>query len=158
REASVLFQLLDSIDTRMRNAADIMLPALRRTLQGFTRRADIIIRQLSYLHSQKHNDLVGLCRQLAALDAARFRHSLEQAGSSMASLRLELVDPAQVRLREARSPRVVQNGIQTLDAPDVATLRELATQQLLEKAFTINGGALRDYLRQALGASRRIDN
>ena len=45
-----------------------------------------------------------------------------------------------------------------LDAPDDATLRELATERLLESAFHINGGALRDYLRDALGASRRIDN
>jgi hypothetical protein len=34
----------------------------------------------------------------------------------------------------------------------------LRTQQLLEKAFNINSTALRDYLRTALGASRRIDN
>ena len=42
---------------------------LRRTLQSFTQRADIIIRQLSYLHSQKHSDIVGLCRELSALPA-----------------------------------------------------------------------------------------
>ena len=31
-------------------------------------------------------------------------------------------------------------------------------QQLLDKAFNINSGALRDYLRSALGASRRVDS
>ena len=157
-EASVLFQLLDSIETRMRNASEIMLPALRRTLQGFTRRADIIIRQLSYLHSQKHNDIVGLCQELAELDDDTYRERLQRAGDAMASLHLGLIDPAQVRLRAQRTQQVVENRMVELDEPDAATLRELATEQLLEKAFNINGGALRDYLRDALGASRRIDN
>lgn len=157
-EASVLFQLLDSIETRMRNASEIMLPALRRTLQGFTRRADIIIRQLSYLHSQKHNDIVGLCQELAELDDDTYRERLRRAGDAMASLHLGLIDPAQVRLRAQRTQRVVENRMVELDEPDADTLRELATEQLLEKAFNINGGALRDYLRDALGASRRIDN
>ncbi|HEY7775882.1 MAG TPA: Wadjet anti-phage system protein JetA family protein, partial [Kineobactrum sp.] len=158
QNASVLWQLLDSIETRMRSASEIMLPALRRTLQGFTRRADIIIRQLSYLHSQKHNDIVGLCRELATLEEQDFKQRLETAGLTMGSLHVGLVDPAQVRLREQQARRAVQNRMLVLDKPDAATLRELATQQLLEKAFNINGGALRDYLRNALGASRRIDN
>ena len=51
----------------MRNAADLMLPALRRALQSFTKRADIIIRQLTYLHAQKNNDVVEVCRQLASM-------------------------------------------------------------------------------------------
>lgn len=157
-EASVLFQLLDSIDTRMRNASEIMLPALRRTLQGFTRRADIIIRQLSYLHSQKHGDIVGLCQRLSGLDDDTYARRLGQAGEAMASLHLGLIDPAQVRLREQRAQRTVRHRMVELDEPDRDTLRDLATEQLLEKAFNINGGALRDYLRDALGASRRIDN
>ena len=157
-DASVLWQLLDSIETRMRNASEIMLPALRRTLQGFTRRADIIIRQLSYLHSQKHNDIVGLCRELSALDDSAFEQRLAAAGDEMGELRIGLVDPAQNRLREKRQQRVVRNQIAELDVPDAATRRDLRTQQLLEKAFNINSTALRDYLRTALGASRRIDN
>ncbi|MBF5056387.1 ferrochelatase [Alcanivorax sp. 521-1] len=158
QEASVLFQLLDSIDMRMRNASEIMLPALRRTLQGFTRRADIIIRQLSYLHTQKHNDIVGLCQSLLELDDATYARRLGQAGEALASLHLGLIDPAQVRPREQRAQRTVRHQVVELDDPDRDTLRDLATQQLLEKAFNINGGALRDYLRDALGASRRIDN
>jgi len=79
-DTSVLWQLLDSIETRLRSASEIMLPALRRTLQGFTRRADIIIRQLSYLHHQKHSDIVGVCRALATLDDNAFGERLAQAG------------------------------------------------------------------------------
>jgi hypothetical protein len=43
---SVLYLILDGIDRRMLNASAIMLPALRKALNGFTRRADLIMRQL----------------------------------------------------------------------------------------------------------------
>ncbi len=157
-ESSVLFYLLDSIDVRMQNAGEIMMPALRRTLQGFTRRAEIIIRQLSYLHNQKHNDIVGLCRELAELNDESFSEQMQKASEIMAILDLGFIDPSQVKIREQRIKRVVQTHLVELDKPDSATLRELATQQLLEKAFNVNGGALRDYLRSSLGTSRRIDN
>lgn len=156
--ASVMFQLLESIETRMRNASEIMLPALRRTLQGFTRRADIIIRQLSYLHSQKHNDIVGLCQQLSKLDNTEFERCLAVAGDVMSGVNLALVDPAQVRIRERRARPPVQTRVDKIEAPDPNTLRELAIQRLLDKAFNINSSATRDYLRSALGAGRRIDS
>ena len=48
-QQSFLLYILDHIEQRMRNASEIMLPALRRALHSFTKRADIIMRQLSYL-------------------------------------------------------------------------------------------------------------
>lgn len=157
-DASVLFTLLDSIETRLRNACDIMLPALRRTLQSFTRRADIIIRQLSYLHSQKHSDLVAVCQQLAELDNDTLAARLERAGAAMAGLKVGLVDPARVKLREARQTRVIDSAIEELAAPNAETLRQLFVEQRLQEAFGINGAGLRDYLRNALGDGRRIDS
>lgn len=157
-QASVLWQLLDAIESRLRNASDIMLPALRKTLQGFTQRADIIIRQLSYLHSQKHTDIVGLCRQLASLDPAERDERLAAAGEQMAGVSLGLVDPGQVRLRERRERPPVQSLMTDPGNPDADTLRELAIQQLLDKAFNINAGGLRSYLRAALAGGRRIDS
>ena len=141
--SSILWQLLDGIESRLRNASDIMLPALRKTLQGFTQRADIIIRQLSYLHSQKHTDVVGICRQLAALDPAECDARLSAAGDALASVRVGLVDPAAVRLRERRERPPVHSLMTELDQPDDATLRELGVQQLLDKAFNINASNLR---------------
>ncbi len=156
-KSSVLWQLLDTIELRMRNAADIMLPALRRTLQGFTRRADLIIRQLSYLHSQQHSDIVGICRELAALPPDESARRLAAAGEAMSGVRTALIDPGQVRLRDRRERPLVRTAIASLDAPAPETLRELAIQQLLEQAFNINGSALRGYLRAALGARRTVD-
>lgn len=157
-QSSVLWQLLDGIEQRLRSAADIMLPALRKTLQSFTQRADIIIRQLSYLHSQKHNDIVALCRELAALTDAERGARLDAAGEQMASVKIGLVDPGQIRLRERRLRPPVRSLMAEEQPADAATLRELAIQQLLDKAFSITAGDLRDYLRSALGEARQVDN
>lgn len=154
--ASVLIHVLESIETRMQSAAAIMLPALRRTLQGFTRRADIIIRQLSYLHSQQHNDVVAICRELAKLPAPAFEARMDHAGSTLASLKLTLVDPATVRVKERRTRPPVQSLIEELPPPNPEALRELAIQQLLDRAFTVSGSGMRDYLVKALGQSYRI--
>ena len=156
--SSVLWQLLDSIESRLRNASEIMLPALRRTLQSFTKRADIIIRQLSYLQTQQHNDIVGLCRELSTLDQDSYAARLNAAGNALAGVRLELVDPGQVRLRERQLRQPVQSQMDDPGRPDPATLRALAIQQLLEQAFHINASGLRNYLRSALGEGHRIDS
>lgn len=158
QRSSVLWRLLDSIDSRLRNAADIMLPALRKTLQSFTQRADIIIRQLSYLHSQQHTDIVGLCRELASLPADEQAARLEAAGQNMASVNLGLVDPGQVRLRERQQRPPVHSLMQDHELPDDDTLHDLAVQRLLDQAFNINAGSLRNYLHAALGEQRRIDS
>lgn len=156
--SSVLWHLLDSIELRLRNASEIMLPALRRTLQSFTKRADIIIRQLSYLQTQKHNDIVGLCRSLRELGQTDFDRRLAAAGEAMATIRLELVDPGQLRLKERQARRAVHSAMAEPGRLDVEAQRELAIQQLLEQAFQINASDLRTYLRSALGQGRRIDS
>ena len=57
---SVLLAILDGIESRMHNASAVMLPALRKALNGFTRRADIIMRQLSYSDAGAQNRLLKL--------------------------------------------------------------------------------------------------
>lgn len=154
--SSVLVHILDSIETRMQNAAAIMLPALRRTLQGFTRRADIIMRQLSYLHAQQQNDVVAICRELAKLPAKEYEERMRQAGHGLASVKVGLVDPASVRLRERRERPPVQSVVEELPPPSPEALRELAIQQMLDRAFSVSGSGMRDYLTSALGQSYRI--
>ena len=45
---SIYLTILDQIESRLHSAAEVMLPALRQSLHGFTRRADILLRQLSF--------------------------------------------------------------------------------------------------------------
>src|SRR5690554_6745411 len=87
---------------RLCNASEIMLPALRKSLQSFTKRADIIIRQMSYLASQQHNDVLAVCKVLADMPEEEQGKVLEQAGEWMSVPEVALVDPAQVRLTPPR--------------------------------------------------------
>lgn len=153
---SVLYAVLDTIELRMRNAADLMLPALRRALQSFTKRADIIIRQLTYLHAQKNNDVVEVCRQLASLPEQEQAERLQEAGQLLAGIKPQLIDPEQIKLLQKRDQRVVNTLVSEEQALDENARKELLIQNLLDQAFVIQNETMRDYLLDALAGGRRI--
>lgn len=153
---SVLYFVLDTIEDRMRRAADLMLPALRRALQSFTKRADIIIRQLSYLNAQRDNDVVEVCRQLAQLPEADQNARLEQAGLELAPLRVQLIDPEQVRLTQRREQMPLDTRVEEEQAVSEQNRREMLVQNLLDQAFVMHNEGLRDYVVQAMAGGSRI--
>lgn len=155
-EQSYLYFLLEQIEQRMRSAADIMLPALRSALHGFTKRADIIIRQLSYLHSQADNDLVEVCRELADLKEDAFNQRMNNAAEQCSSMRLRFIDPAQIKWQERRSAVALNTKVQESPELDKDAQRELMIQQLLDQAFVSNKQDLREYIVGALRGGRRI--
>ncbi|WP_339673584.1 Wadjet anti-phage system protein JetA family protein [Dasania marina] len=155
-EQSYLWYVLDTIEQRMRNAADIMLPALRRALHSFTKRADIIIRQISYLNSQHNNDLVEICRELADLPENDYQHRLQNASQAMATLKLQWVDPQAIKLQERKQKQWVDSSVQEHGDIDSDAQRELMIQQLLDQAFMINGKQVHHYVLNALRDGGRI--
>jgi hypothetical protein len=153
---SYLYFILDSIERRMHNASDIMLPALRRALHGFTKRADIIIRQLSYLNTQQDSNLVEICRELADLSAADYTQRISGASTLAASFRLRLIDPQQVKLLERKSKEIVDNNVAEALIPDRDAQRELMIQQLLDQAFVMNSQGLNDYILRTLRDGQKL--
>lgn len=155
---SLLWDLLDHIENRFRAASDIMLPALRRALQGFTKRADIIIRQISYLASQQHNDVVKVCQQLVQQDTATVEALLDRAGQLMAVPRVGFIDPGSVRIQAERSRRVfsVEVTEDHHDDFDSDARTELYVQQMLDQAFLINDNRVRDYLVRQLSRGETV--
>lgn len=148
---SVLWTILDGIEQRIRNASDVMLPALRKALQGFTKRADIIIRQMSYLASQQHNDVLSVCKRLAALAPEDQNEQLQAAGQLMSVPEVALVDPAQVRLAPPRKRRVIEADLdEGNEAFDMDARKDIYVQQVLDQAFFINNLSLRSYMQQHL--------
>ena len=148
---SVLWTILDGIEQRIRNASDIMLPALRKALQGFTKRADIIIRQMSYLASQQHNDVLSVCKRLAALSPEDQNTQLMAAGQLMSVPEVALVDPAQVRLAPPRKRRIIEADLdEGNEAFDMDARKDIYVQQVLDQAFFINNNALRSYMQKHL--------
>ncbi|HEY6528163.1 MAG TPA: Wadjet anti-phage system protein JetA family protein [Cellvibrionaceae bacterium] len=156
QHASILWHLLDTIEQRMHNAAEIMLPALRQALQGFTKRADIIIRQLGYLTSSRDDKWVRTCDVLLKLPPEECARRLELAGNAMASAQLGLIDPAQIKLGQKRRERSVSTYIEEPEMLDSGAHRELMVQTLLDQAFLINNKTLRTYIGEALKEKNTI--
>ncbi len=154
---SVLWNILDGIDQRLRNASDIMLPALRKALQSFTKRADIIIRQMSYLASQQHNDVLAVCKRLAGIPPEQQEELLGKAGERMAVPEVALIDPAQVRLAAPRQRRMIESVVDDGGGDfDVDARRDIYIQQVLDQAFLINQQSLKGYIQRNLRDGNRV--
>lgn len=156
---SVLWWLLDGIEQRLRNASEIMLPALRQSLQGFTRRADIVIRQMGYLASQRHNDIPALCQKLTSLSDEEQCNRLLLAGELMALPQVGMVDPIQVRLAAPRDRFVANTPVQketTLLQQEER--KKLFVQQALDQAFTVNQRLIREYLEARLVVGQPVSS
>ena len=155
-DQSYLWFILDNIEQRMNSAADIMLPALRRALHGFTKRADIIIRQLSYLNSQHNNDLLEVCKELVDLPEEEFSVRMDNAARKMSVFKLQLVDPAHIKVSERKDKLSVDSSIREHQAVDHDAQRDLMIQQLLDQAFIVNNQHVMSYVKNALRHGQRI--
>lgn len=153
---SYLWFILDNIEVRMRNAADIMLPALRRALHSFTKRADIIIRQLSYMSSQKDNDLLEVCRELSDLPEPLYEARLSNAANLMSTVKVQLIDPSQLKLFERKAKYSLDASIPEAFDVDPEAQRDLLIDNLLDQAFMIKSEDMRSYIRTALKSSNKI--
>lgn len=153
---SLLWHILDSIELRMQNAAEIMLPALRQALQSFTKRADIIIRQLGYLSSRNDDRWLKTCEVLAALPAGECEQRLQQAAACMSGVQLGLLDPAHIKLHQRQYQRPVNTFIDEPQPLDNSAQRELMVGALLDTAFLVNNKTLQQYVRTALSESNSI--
>lgn len=147
---SLLWQLLDGIDQRVKNAADVMLPALRRSLQHFTKRADIIIRQMNYLSSRKHADVSAIALRVAALPEAEQETRLRRAADAMAALQVALPDPAQFKVHERRSNAVTDYRLDDGPEDDQDAMREVYVNQAEAQAFYIGQQNIQRFIQERL--------
>lgn len=154
---SVLWTILDGIESRIRNASEVMLPALRKALQGFTKRADIIIRQMSYLASQQNNDVLSVCKHLSSLNLEQQNQQLMAAGQMMSVPEVALVDPVQVRIAAPRSRRIIESDLdEGNDELDMVARKEIYVQQVLDQAFFINNSSLKEYMQDHLSSGKIV--
>ncbi|VAW76913.1 FIG149030: hypothetical protein [hydrothermal vent metagenome] len=156
KNTSLYLLILENIESRIHSASDIMLPALRKALHGFTRRADIIIRQLSYTLGGEQGDLLSLCQQLGQSSKKQQQLTLDAAADAMATLNLGLVDPTVLRLFVGRQRRVVNTTSETHTPMSKASRRELFIQQSLQKAFMVNNQQMGQFILSALKNGHRI--
>lgn len=147
---SLLEMLLETIDSRLKNACEIMLPALRRALNTFTQRADIIIRQLSYINSRGQDDLMDVYRSLAELTPEEQDQLFLSQSENLASLQMAYIDPSQIQLRAPRTIQIIRSQVDEDKALDAEAQKDLFIQQALDKAFILQSSSIRDFVHKAL--------
>ena len=153
---STLWLMLDTIEDRMRRACEVKLPALRYALQGFTKRAEIIIRQLSYLQSTDEGAFTDLCQSLGN---SRQRDALlTNLGDQLAGFQLRLFDPKQTQLWQRNRRQPVNTRVEDEAPIGEDSQRDILLQQLLDQAFNFNSSDLRNYLARALGSGQRVSS
>lgn len=152
---SLYLSVLDQIDSRVHSAAEVMLPALRQALHGFTRRADILLRQLSFTAASQHS-LLAAFRDLAALPEEQQDAQLARVAEHMTVLEVGFVDPDHLRLYNTERTRNVntQAEVAAQDSPEAR--RRLFVEQALERAFAINNRQLYDYLVDSLAGGHEV--
>ncbi len=147
---SLLETLLQTVESRLKNACEIMLPALRRALNTFTQRADIIIRQLSYINSRGQDELMDVYRAIGKLSVEQQDEFLISQGEVIAGIQMGFIDPAQIQLRAPRGSQIVRSTLDEDKALDADAQKSLFIQQALDKAFIFQSASLRDYVKRAL--------
>ena len=154
--ASVYLRIIDGIEGRILSASEIMLPALREALHSFTRRADIIIRQLSYSSYSEQGGLPALCQALAEMPEPLKQARLDAMADAMPGLSLGFVDPSSLKLHNVSRKRLVSTAVETHEKVDKNSRKEIYIQQVLEKAFQVNSADQVDYIMAALKQGHRI--
>jgi hypothetical protein len=152
---SVYFTILDQIESRLHSAADLMLPALRQSLHGFTRRADILLRQLSFSEVSQHA-LLEVFEELAELSEAEQDAHLTRAGGHLTVLEMGFADPDHLRLYNIERKRQVETRAEIVVQDDPAVRRRLFVEQALERAFAMNNRQMYDYLVATLAGGHEI--
>lgn len=151
---SVYVQVLHQIESRLHSAADTMLPALRNSLHGFTRRADILLRQLSFSQASQHL-LLDAFDELARQSPEQQDAVLAAAAEHMTVIDMGFVDPDHLRLYNTERRRVVEQRIE-VEIDDPEARRRLFVEQALERAFAVNNRELYEYLVAALAGGHEV--
>lgn len=152
---SVYLAVLEQIDSRVHSAAEVMLPALRQALHGFTRRADILLRQLSFTAASQHA-LLDAFTELAGMPEAEQSARLAHLAEHMTVLEVGFVDPDHLRLYNLERKRTVNTQTEALGEDTPEARRRLFVEQALERAFAINNRQLYDYLVDALAGGHEV--
>ena len=152
---SVYMAILEQIDSRVHSAAEVMLPALRQALHGFTRRADILLRQLSFTAASQHA-LLDAFNELAGIPEDEQNARLAHVAEYMTVLEVGFVDPDHLRLYNLERKRTVNTQTEAAAEDTPEARRRLFVEQALERAFAINNRQLYDYLVDALAGGHEV--
>jgi hypothetical protein len=115
------------------------------------------MRQLSYIHAQGDDDALAACKALAGLSQEEQDQRLAAAAEQLTGMQVGYIDPGQILLKTRASKRVVMSRIAEDKALDEEARREIFVQQALDRAFSIQGGDIRQYIAATLAQTGRIN-
>ncbi len=146
-------QLLRMIESRLRNACEIMLPSLRDALASFTQRADAIIRQLSQLSTKTGASVSDALGRVRAMSLSEKDQLLASVSQRFSNYQVALVDPAQIRpIRRRRTEK-----LQQVNASDIRLTEQdqqrLYVRSVLENAFSVSDRNLREAFERLVAAN-----
>lgn len=156
KNTSVYLSILERIEQRIHRASEIMLPALRRSLHGFTRRADIIMRQLSFSAQGRQSELLEICQSLSQESDDQVNQKLQLAGEKLAQLQVAFFDPQQIKLYQRQKKRIVDTRAEDSESMDDGARKDLYIRQTVERAFALSNKDMAEYLVKSLGKGHRI--
>ncbi len=130
-------QLLKMIEQRLRNACDIMLPAVRDALSSFTSRADAIIRQLASISDRAHSSSAELVTNYGALSAERKRVISTNLNHHFQNISINLIDAQQIKLSKPRTRDVIHCITENEVRIDREAQQDLRLRHLYDNAFTM---------------------
>lgn len=135
-ERSVLYFLLNNIENRIDNACEVKLPELRKSLDSYTRRTHMIIRQLMRIHSSGYHDVSQVCRRLGQLPDEEGQEILEMVSQSMTLGQVALVNPENVKPSKTKKRELINTQVTERAKPTPQQLLDIKVRSALEAAFS----------------------
>jgi len=155
-DASILIWLLEQIERRIDNACDIKLPELRKVLEGFTRRSQLVIRQLAHIYASEQQDIDMICRRLANLPREEADSILSNAGDHVPLARVALVNPDEIRPHGKRVRERVKTTVVERRAPSEEERLQASVRRALDMAFSVEDSRIVDAVVSQLADSDQI--
>ena len=148
-------QLLRMIEQRLRNACDVMLPAVRDALTSFTQRADAIIRQLTSLSSGAAQSSSDALSQLGRVPNAKRALIVSQLAAEIGTVEIGFIDPGQVKpVKRRTTDALVQTAESKIEVSDEGQ-RLMQISALLDKAFAMSHQQFVEALQNIIGTDGR---
>lgn len=154
---SILIWVLDRIRTFINRACDAKLPELRRETRTFVRRADALLKHLTTITFEGDEQTVGQrVAGLLRLSEPEVNAVLTDPRSHLPELKVELIDPARVRLRERKREEPIDDTID--EPPPLSREARLADalRRELARIFQVDVKRISEFVVQELAGGHRI--
>lgn len=153
---SIYIWLLNQIERRINNACEIKLPELRRALDSYTRRTQLVIRQLTRIYASQQQDVDRICRRLANLGQENADRILTKASGALQLGTIKLINPYQIRPPIKIAKTLVNTTVVSRAERTIQEVQEIALKNALEVAFSIEDKQLLNSILEKLQNNQSI--